>query len=150
MTDEINEVQATEEIVPLPIRYFVQTDDDGYVTGMMVAVNELEAEGYILAQLQEVNDDVFESIGQDSKYVDGKVIQGEPKPALLTVDDAKAIKSALLAEANTNTQPWQTQLILGIITDSDKALLTTWMKYYQQVQAIDISKAPEIIWPEHP
>nr|WP_240155280.1 tail fiber assembly protein [Pantoea multigeneris] len=116
----------------------------------MVAVSKQESEGYVSAQLQEVSEDVFKSIGQDSKYVDGKVVQGEPKPVQLTADNAKAIKSALLAEANTNTQPWQTQLMLGIISDSDKDSLITWMKYYQAVQAIDISKAPEIIWPVHP
>lgn len=59
-------------------------------------------------------------------------------------------KSALLAETNAYTGPWQTQLMLGIISDADKASLTTWMKYYQQVQAVDTSKAPDITWPVKP
>jgi len=59
-------------------------------------------------------------------------------------------KTARLREANTITQPWQTQLLLGMITDADKASLTTWMKYYQQVQAIDTGKAPDIEWPKKP
>nr|WP_080728216.1 tail fiber assembly protein [Morganella morganii] len=45
---------------------------------------------------------------------------------------------------------WQTQLILGIITDEDKASLTEWMLYVQKVQAVDTSAAPDIIWPEKP
>ncbi|MFZ5191011.1 tail fiber assembly protein [Enterobacter roggenkampii] len=59
-------------------------------------------------------------------------------------------KISLLAEANTYTGPWQTQLLLGIISDADKASLMVWMKYYQQVQAVDTSKLPDISWPEKP
>ncbi|KTS14490.1 tail assembly protein [Pantoea dispersa] len=66
------------------------------------------------------------------------------------VDDAARQKSALLSNANGVTQVWQTQLLLGIITDADKRALTTWMKYIQNVQAIDISLAPEISWPAPP
>lgn len=66
------------------------------------------------------------------------------------VSAASAKKASLLAEANTYTGPWQTQLMLGIITDADKTSLTTWMKYYQQVQAVDTSKVPDISWPEKP
>jgi len=63
---------------------------------------------------------------------------------------AKSLKQSLLAEANSFTQPWQTQLMLGIITDEDKVSLTAWMKYYQQVQTIDTSGAPDIKWPQKP
>ncbi|MGF6474771.1 hypothetical protein ABIE06_001584 [Pantoea dispersa] len=59
-------------------------------------------------------------------------------------------KSELISEANGITQAWQTQLLLGIITDADKAMLTRWMKYIQAVQAVDITDAPEIIWPVKP
>jgi len=63
---------------------------------------------------------------------------------------AEAQKQALLMQANTYTQPWQTQLLLGIISDADKASLTTWMKYYQEVQAINTEEAPDIKWPDIP
>lgn len=66
------------------------------------------------------------------------------------VAQADSMKTSLLSEANTYTQPWQTQLMLGIISDADKVSLTTWMKYYQQVQVVDTSKAPDITWPEKP
>ncbi|EPO0561814.1 tail fiber assembly protein [Pantoea septica] len=59
-------------------------------------------------------------------------------------------KSALISEANGVTQAWQTQLLLGIITDADKALLTEWMKYIQAVQATDLTNAPDISWPVKP
>lgn len=141
---------ADEKLVQYSTRYFIQTDSNNYVIGMLVAISEHEAEGYLAERLQEVSKKLFESIGQDSKFVDGKVVQGEPKPIFLTVENAKAIKSALLAEANTNTQPWQTQLLLGIISEEDKISLTNWMMYYKKVQEIDASVAPDISWPDKP
>lgn len=59
-------------------------------------------------------------------------------------------KAALISEANSITQAWQTQLLLGIITDEDKALLTEWMKYIQAVQAVNIQEASTITWPQKP
>lgn len=59
-------------------------------------------------------------------------------------------KRQRISEANANTQAWQVQLILGIITDSDKEALTLWMKYAQAVQAVDTSTAPDINWPAKP
>jgi len=54
-----------------------------------------------------------------------------------------------LQSINNTTQLWQTQLALGIITDADKTTLTAWMKYAQEVQAIDTT-ATSITWPEEP
>lgn len=80
---------------------------------------------------------------------DGKVKQPEISQAELT-EQAEEIKQILITEANQKTQMWQTQLIIGIITDEDKASLTKWMLYVQKAQAVDTSAAPDIIWPEKP
>lgn len=66
------------------------------------------------------------------------------------ISAAEAEKSGRIAEAGSVTQSWQTQLMLGIITDADKASLTAWMKYMQAVQAVDVSAAPDISWPVKP
>jgi hypothetical protein len=66
------------------------------------------------------------------------------------VAEAARHKAELISQANSATQAWQTQLSLGIITDADKALLTVWMKYIQMVQAVDVSTAPDISWPQMP
>lgn len=76
------------------------------------------------------------------------VVPGAPKEDL--VAQANTDKKWLMSEVNSFTQPWQTQLMLGIITDADKASLTTWMKYYQSLQAVDTSSAPDISWPVKP
>ncbi|PEI02320.1 hypothetical protein CRM79_03330 [Pantoea agglomerans] len=49
----------------------------------------------------------------------------------------------------SRSQAWQTQLLLGIITDADKATLTAWIKYVQAVQAVNIA-ASDIARPEKP
>ena len=66
------------------------------------------------------------------------------------VASAVAYKTSLLSQITFKTQIWQTQLVLGIITDADKAELTAWMKYAQAVSAIDTSTAPNITWPTAP
>ena len=66
------------------------------------------------------------------------------------VATAEAEKSSRISEAGSVTQVWQTQLALGIISADDKAQLTAWMRYIQQVQATDTASAPDISWPEKP
>lgn len=62
----------------------------------------------------------------------------------------EAQKQFLIAESMEKTQLWQTQLMLGIITDEDKASLREWMLYVQKVQTTDISTAPNTHWPAKP
>ncbi|HAT1515789.1 TPA: tail fiber assembly protein [Morganella morganii] len=80
---------------------------------------------------------------------DGKAKQPEISQAELT-EQAEERKRYLIAEATEITQLWQTQLILGIITEEDKASLKEWMLYVQKVQAVDVSTAPDIVWPVKP
>lgn len=62
----------------------------------------------------------------------------------------KAKKTALLATVNTETQIWQTQLSLGIITEDDKKTLAGWMRYAQAVSVIDANTQGQIVWPVPP
>lgn len=66
------------------------------------------------------------------------------------VEAAEQQKAALLLEAQATISLWQTELQLGIISDDDKASLIAWMNYIKAVQAVDTSKAPDIIWPDKP
>lgn len=84
--------------------------------------------------------------------VDGEFVP--PAAIALTqaelVSEAEHQKKQLLRTINDVTQMWQTQLSLGIITDADKATLILWMKYAQEVSAIDTNSAPDIAWPQEP
>ncbi|WP_449567105.1 tail fiber assembly protein [Lelliottia nimipressuralis] len=65
-------------------------------------------------------------------------------------------RSALLAEANTVTADWRTELMLDVISDEDKASLTAWMAYTKELKAWDVSGVvdekshTELVWPEKP
>ncbi|CZW01803.1 phage tail assembly chaperone gp38 [Enterobacter hormaechei] len=63
---------------------------------------------------------------------------------------AEQKKASLIANAQVTISLWQTELQLGLISDEDKASLIAWMKYIKAVQAVDTSKAPDIIWPDKP
>ena len=66
------------------------------------------------------------------------------------IAEAEAKKQALIDEVNQKTQLWQTQLMLGIITEEDKASLKEWMLYVQKVQAVDPSLGAAVVWPTPP
>jgi hypothetical protein len=63
---------------------------------------------------------------------------------------AEQYKAGLLQTANKITADWRTELVLGIISDDDKAKLILWMQYIKAVKAVDVSTAPDIDWPEEP
>lgn len=67
-----------------------------------------------------------------------------------SIEEARERQAALISEANNITQAWQTQLRLDMITDTDKTSLMAWMKYVQDVQAVNIQAAPDVTWPQKP
>lgn len=77
-----------------------------------------------------------------------------PEVPKLTAEEiqqqAKAYRDDLLDRANAVTGDWRTELALGIISDEDKATLITWMNYIKAVKAVDLSTAPDIVWPAAP
>lgn len=61
-----------------------------------------------------------------------------------------------LDEANRITADWRVELMLGTITEADKASLTAWMAYISALKAYDFSDVNDeasyeaINWPAHP
>ncbi|MDQ9210590.1 tail fiber assembly protein [Escherichia marmotae] len=82
---------------------------------------------------------------------DGQPVVTEPEPLTEAemINLAEKQKQSLLQFVRDKTQFWQTQLSLGIISDSDRQQLINWMKYVQQVEATDTSTLP-VIFPEQP
>ncbi|EED3923826.1 tail fiber assembly protein [Salmonella enterica subsp. enterica serovar Give] len=107
--------------------------------------------------LTEVTDAVFsEFTSYKAGYVRG-VVDGMPAwidaPALTKkqlTNSAEQKKSALLAVAKSTISLWQTELMLGAISDGDKSSLTEWMAYIKALQAVDISEPESITWPDAP
>ncbi|MEM8141922.1 tail fiber assembly protein, partial [Morganella morganii] len=59
-------------------------------------------------------------------------------------------KQALITEVQAETQLLQTKLALGRISDNEKARLNAWLDYLDELEAVDVSTAPDIIWPVKP
>lgn len=67
------------------------------------------------------------------------------KNALLA--EATAKQNQLITEARQAIGEWQTALMLGSLSDANKAKLQTWLDYIEALKNVDLSK-PE--WPEKP
>lgn len=65
-------------------------------------------------------------------------------------DEQQAQKDTLISEALSVTQVWQTQLLLGIISETEKEKLKLWMQYLQAVRAIDVVSMTVKKWPDRP
>ncbi|EOC1312488.1 tail fiber assembly protein [Cronobacter turicensis] len=66
------------------------------------------------------------------------------------VASAEAQKQVLIQQAQSTISIWQTELQMDIISDEDKTRLLAWLKYIKALQAVDVSTAPDIVWPEKP
>ncbi|BCL49792.1 MULTISPECIES: tail fiber assembly protein [Citrobacter] len=103
----------------------------------------------------------------DEKYAEmiegieaGKVLSSDDKgyPVLsdftLTkeqqIEEATIVKNGKIEDAMSKISVWQMELQLGIISDNDKASLINWLSYIKELQAVDASAAPDIIWPAPP
>ncbi|WP_446935132.1 tail fiber assembly protein [Morganella morganii] len=66
------------------------------------------------------------------------------------IEIAEEQKQYLIAEVHTETRMLQTKLALGRIKDDEKALLNAWLDYLDELEAVNVSTAPDIIWPVKP
>lgn len=66
------------------------------------------------------------------------------------VAEAEARKQALITEVNTETEMLRVKLALKRIKPDEEALLIAWLDYLDELEAVDISTAPDIIWPVKP
>jgi len=82
-------------------------------------------------------------------YSDGSIIARVYTSAELLAQ-AENTRTDLISSARETMNEWQNDLALGDISDSDKALLTTWNTYVKALKALDLSTAPDITWPDVP
>lgn len=101
-----------------------------------------------------MNKDTWESeIPEDWHPISEKEADKIANPPLTKeqhMKQAEAKKLALIAEVNVETQMLQTKLALRRIKDDEKALLNAWLDYLDELEAVDVSTAPDIIWPVKP
>ena len=125
-----------------------------YDNEQMTVINRINAPDFdnekeqIPAIFFEINEKIKRMKKMTAKEVDAHI--NPPVTEEQLIAEAEAKKQALIAEASQKTQLWQTQLMLGIITDEDKASLKEWMLYVQEVQAVDPSLGAAVVWPIPP
>ncbi|MEM6050537.1 tail fiber assembly protein [Erwinia sp. P7711] len=73
----------------------------------------------------------------------------DPNPKSL-IETADYEKSRLRSIADYKIAPLEDAVDLGMATDDEKSLLTSWKKYRVNLSRIDTSAAPDLTWPEQP
>lgn len=66
------------------------------------------------------------------------------------IQAAENERQRLLSAADAIMLDWRTELMLGEISDANRAKLSAWLLYKNQVKAVDVTTYPEINWPPEP
>lgn len=66
------------------------------------------------------------------------------------ISDAENRRKYLLSEANDSVAPLQDAVDLGMATSEEESALKEWKTYRVMLNRVDISTAPDVIWPEPP
>lgn len=74
---------------------------------------------------------------------------GQTAKTAAEVAEAASTQTELLNAAQSTISLWQSELLLGTIGNSDKTLLTNWIAYIKDLQAIDTTSLP-VTWPDVP
>ncbi|ESA29119.1 hypothetical protein L912_1358 [Escherichia coli SCD1] len=85
---------------------------------------------------------------------DGKAFNPPPLPQKSReelIQAAENERRQLLAHADAVMQDWRTELMLGEISDVNKAKLSAWLAYKNEVKSADVTTDPEHVnWPVLP
>lgn len=136
--------------------YKYSAKNDVFIPASFIA--EYEEAGWDFSDAIDVDDDVYlEFINPPAGKVRVAGKDGLPawediplptKEQLIEQTEAK--KQSLIAEVNTETEMLRAKLALGRIKDDEKALLNAWLDYLDELEAVDVSTAPDIEWPVAP
>ncbi|WP_337137407.1 tail fiber assembly protein [Morganella morganii] len=126
---------------------------------MMDKQDNYEISGIWPDDIKPVDDDVMEKfadtppsgmrLGADKK---GNPAWVDISPLTHTelVEQAEAKKRYLISEVETETAMLRTKLVLKRIKPDEEALLISWLDYLDELDTVDVSTAPDIIWPVKP
>jgi hypothetical protein len=74
-----------------------------------------------------------------------------PPPTLEQLQKQAKDESWLMIKSiREKIEPLQDAVYLGVATEEEKALLATWYRYRLALYRLDVSTAPDILWPEQP
>ncbi|EMJ6899990.1 tail fiber assembly protein [Escherichia coli] len=123
-------------------------DENNIIVAITKDASTLNPEGYSVVEFPDITANRRADDSGKWMFKDGAVIKRiySEEEQRLQIENQK---QKLLQQAREKTQFWQTQLTLGIITDSDRQQLMNWMRYVQQIEATDTSELP-VTFPEQP
>ena len=79
-----------------------------------------------------------------------EIINPQPTHEQL-IQAAENERQRLLSAADAIMLDWRTELMLGEISDANRAKLSAWLLYKNQVKAVDVTTDPEHVnWPVIP
>ena len=79
------------------------------------------------------------------------VIINPPPTHEQLIQAAENERQRLLSAADAIMLDWRTELLLGEISDANRAKLSAWLLYKNQVKAVDVTTDPEhVSWPVIP
>lgn len=75
-----------------------------------------------------------------------------PLSAEELASNAKSMRQQLIDEANVyiNSRQWPGKAAIGRLKNDELAQYHQWLDYLDDLEAVDVSTAPDIIWPVKP
>lgn len=131
-------------------RYFIEIDSDKYITGMFVAVCQKENIDYTSKNLIEISEEDYQLIGPNSLFLDGVIVQGNPRPAVIDTDTKRAILAAKNRKATEVIQTLQDAVDLKMATEGESEALREWKKYRVLLGRVDPENWPDTENPGEP
>ena len=133
-------------------RFFLKTDENNYITGMIIAFSQSEAEDYEKQDLTEVSEETYQKVGPYSRLIDGQIEQGEVFEPELSPEANEAIKKARIASASQKISiltDLTDEELVDSVSEEDKAKLLAWRKYRIALSKVDITQGKPA-WPTQP
>ena len=85
------------------------------------------------------------------KWDGGKWVTDTEAQHAAAITQAENERQRLLKHADAVILDWRTELILGEISDANRAKLSAWLAYKNEVKAVDVTTDPEHVnWPVPP
>lgn len=81
---------------------------------------------------------------------DAMNIANPPPTKEQLIEQAETERRGLIAEVTTETEMLRAKLALKRIKPDEEALLIAWLDYLDELEAVDVSTAPDITWPVKP
>ncbi|PSN05835.1 tail fiber assembly protein [Siccibacter turicensis] len=80
------------------------------------------------------------------------LIDYPPKTKEQESNEAENARQVILNKSNEfiNNQQWPSKLMLGRLSEGEKQLFNEWLDYLDALKEIDVSGAPDILWPIPP